>query len=247
MSYVSLGQTTLMVSGAATCLSQAQHDEALKTCRYQTIKGLGALPSGDPCELAKLPICAPLAPMTFVSTAPVATTSSRIPPPPVAIATLSPSTVAAFKPSSTTSPSAISKLVQALKPVMPPPSYVAVPQLMPSPVPAKKMSVAMMGLIAAVAVGGGYLVYRKMKKPAPAKMAANRRRRQRRNSGTEPPPKFKVGDTVKDTEVSRMGIVVHVAGYDDLLHGYRYKVQESDGTRLYWNEPKMRLIRRNRP
>jgi hypothetical protein len=121
------------------------------------------------------------------------------------------------------------------------PSAVA-PQIAPDP--EKKLNVAVVGLLAVVALGGGYLVYKKMKKPAPAKMAENRRRRQRRNSGMEPRPKFKVGDRVKDKEVSRTGVVVHVHSYDDVIGGYRYKVQEADGTRLYWNEPTMLLVRR---
>jgi hypothetical protein len=60
-----------------TCLTQAQHDEAVKACSYQTVKGIGALPTGDPCKLKDLPICP-----TPVRWSPTTTTATDLPPPP---------------------------------------------------------------------------------------------------------------------------------------------------------------------
>jgi hypothetical protein len=56
---------------------------------------------------------------------------------------------------------------------------------------------------------------------------------------TDPKPKFKLGDKVKDKDGSREGEVSFVGEYDAHIGGYRYKVKESNGTRHYWNETSM--------
>jgi hypothetical protein len=70
MNYQPLGQMP-------TCLTQAQHDEAVYACKQRAVKGLGALPNYDPCALAKLPICPP--PVRW--TPPPINTAINTPPP----------------------------------------------------------------------------------------------------------------------------------------------------------------------
>lgn len=72
--------------------------------------------------------------------------------------------------------------------------------------------------------------------------AISAHRQNARPSG-EPKPKFKIGDLVEDIDGTRKGRVEHIRGYDDLLHGYRYMVRDTGGSRLNWNETNMRLQR----
>lgn len=80
------------------------------------------------------------------------------------------------------------------------------------------------------------------KAPRRAFLAA--RRKERKLSGRHL-PKFKVGAIVedKDPDGRRRGEVSFIGGYDDFLRGWQYKVRESDGTRKFWNEGSMRLVR----
>jgi hypothetical protein len=74
-----------------------------------------------------------------------------------------------------------------------------------------------------------------------------RRRYGRSNAwGGNPAPKFRVGDRVARKDGSQRGEVSYIGSYDDLIKGYRYKVLEPDGTRLFWNEGSMRRVRRAR-
>jgi hypothetical protein len=62
----------------------------------------------------------------------------------------------------------------------------------------------------------------------------------------EPKPKFKVGDVVKRDDGSMGGVVWSIYGYEEITHGYLYKVREDNGSLIYWNEGSMRLVRRPR-
>ncbi len=66
--------------------------------------------------------------------------------------------------------------------------------------------------------------------------------------GGNPAPKFKVGDKVEDIEKEnrRRGEVSFIGSYDDVIDGYRYRVLESNGSRVYWNEGNMQKIKRSR-
>lgn len=63
-----------------------------------------------------------------------------------------------------------------------------------------------------------------------------------------PSPKFKIGQYVEDIEAhngnTRPGRVMFTGSYDDLIGGYRYKVQTQDGHVLYRDEPSLRRIRK---
>jgi len=54
------------------------------------------------------------------------------------------------------------------------------------------------------------------------------------------PPRFKAGDRVERDDGSARGEVAIVGNYDETIGGYRYKVQQDDGARIYWNESSMR-------
>jgi hypothetical protein len=73
-----------------------------------------------------------------------------------------------------------------------------------------------------------------------------RKRYGRSDWAGHPAPKFKVGDNVIRKDGSGRGEVSYIGSYDDLIKGYRYKVLEPSGVRLYWNEGGMRLARRGR-
>ena len=59
----------------------------------------------------------------------------------------------------------------------------------------------------------------------------------------EPEPRFRLGDQVRDVDGSRQGTVSFVGQYDELIGGYRYRVLEADGTRKFWNETNMVLVK----
>jgi hypothetical protein len=65
--------------------------------------------------------------------------------------------------------------------------------------------------------------------------------------GADPKPKFRYNDIVSWASGSlgrRRGKISFIGSYDDYIKGYRYKVLEPDGTRLYHNEGSLRLVRR---
>jgi len=139
------------------CVSQADHDYFVKNCTV--VKGLGAVTSyGDACGMRRLPICdfadkpwlraqptPPAAPV--YPTKPTLRAEPEEPAKPVAVIT----TPVVTTPSSTPS--------------------VPSPSLPETPVPEetieqpKQSNVLMGGLIVAAVLGGGYLVYRTLKKP----------------------------------------------------------------------------------
>jgi hypothetical protein len=72
---------------------------------------------------------------------------------------------------------------------------------------------------------------------------------------SEPEPKFGYDDIVSwetgfgsvssSASLGRArGKISFIGSYDDVIKGYRYKVLEPDGTRLYHNEGSLRLVRR---
>ena len=134
-------------STAPTCLSQADHDQAVKDCS-QSIKGLGGLglySSGpyaglDPCALARLPICVQR--MVSMTAAPAPRPASVMP---------KGSLVASTAPATTA----------------PPATYAPIPAMVSSPAPAAPggWSATTVGLAALVLAGGGYLAYRTFRKP----------------------------------------------------------------------------------
>jgi hypothetical protein len=56
----------------------------------------------------------------------------------------------------------------------------------------------------------------------------------------DPPPKFRIGDRVQRDDGSSSGTVSFIGGYDPFIGGYRYKVQQDGGGRIYWNESSTR-------
>lgn len=151
------------------CLTQAEHDAYARNC--QTVKGLGrwGLGSNDPdCGYAKLPICA-------YPTKPEPPTRGTYPTKPTLRAEPQAPTAPAAAPVVTTTPST---------PTYTPPSSSSgggggggggapVPSPTPdTPVlvapPQKQANVIMNGLIIVAVLGGGYLVYRTLKKPKAA-------------------------------------------------------------------------------
>jgi hypothetical protein len=62
-----------------------------------------------------------------------------------------------------------------------------------------------------------------------------------------PAPKFKLGQRVCRIDNHKWhGKVSFIGNYDDVIGGYRYKIQEPDGTRLWWNEMSMRRVPRKK-
>lgn len=66
-----------------------------------------------------------------------------------------------------------------------------------------------------------------------------------------PDPKFRLGDIVSrdiGNPVYRRqrGEVSFIGDYDDYLGQYRYKVLDDNGSRTFWNENSMVLVRRPR-
>lgn len=64
---------------------------------------------------------------------------------------------------------------------------------------------------------------------------------QRRNGNPgDPAPKFRIGERVVRDDGSMAGMVSFIGDYDPYIGGYRYKVQQDDGGRIYWNESSTR-------
>lgn len=164
---------------AVTCLTAEQILDLQKACMRRLVLGLEPLPGRDPCELAKLPKCAPTL-MASPRTAQPTATRTLMPPG-------CPGGTIPVMAADGTTRCVLDLSSGTREPAAPPSAFVLPGRSKPSvfvlptefAVPEapgkKKMSMATVGLLAAVVLGGGYLVYKKMKKPAPAKMAANRR------------------------------------------------------------------------
>jgi hypothetical protein len=136
-------------AGYPGCVSQAQHDNWQQTCSAmsQTVRGLGADPTGSACALALLPVCPPALP---------------------AIAPLRPQPTPPAQPVLGPPPG-------DLRPEPMPPASAPVPAITPgSPGPITttptKKSAGMLsnGLILVVVAVGGYALYRTFKKPKAA-------------------------------------------------------------------------------
>jgi hypothetical protein len=73
----------------------------------------------------------------------------------------------------------------------------------------------------------------------PAEANANGRMHPR-SGALGPSPKFRAGQRVIRDDGSARGEVAIVGNYDETIGGYRYKVQQDGGGRIYWNESSMR-------
>lgn len=161
-------------AGYAGCVTQAQHDAWAATCaQQQSVKGLGAVPTGPACGLALLPVCVP-PPPARVPPAPLRAQpqAPMQPSPPMGPAPLRP------EPQPPAPPAAVPPPPVAQQPVPPPsvitPSYTAdslvpvpasttpAPSTTPKPAGAGLIS---NGLIILVLAGGSYALYRTFKKP----------------------------------------------------------------------------------
>lgn len=151
-------------SGA--CVTQAQHDAYARNC--STVKGLGmrGLGSSDPdCGGAKLPVCQfgpfPTAPSKPTPPVRGAYPKAPVDPGPAPIEPKAP-------PAVTTTPSSGG----GSSPVTPPSTPAITPVTDDSSVPvtadSKQANVLMNGLVIVAVLGGGYLVYRTLRKPKAA-------------------------------------------------------------------------------
>jgi len=148
-------------SGLA-CLTQAQHDSYAKNCT--TVKGLGrwGLGSNDPdCGYAKLPICnypvKPVAPTRVYPKAPTLRAEPKSPTAPTAPPVVTTTPV-------TTTPSSSSGGGGGAPAPTPTPD-VPPDAITPTAEPNKQANMVRNGLLLVVVLGGGYLVYRTLKKP----------------------------------------------------------------------------------
>lgn len=131
-------------AGYPGCVAQAQHDNWQQQClaMSQTVRGLGADPTGSACALALLPVCPPalaaLAPLRPQPTPPV---QPALGPPPA-----------------------------PLRPEPQPPAATPGGALAPATPAAATKSAGMLsnGLILVVVAVGGYALYRTFKKPKAA-------------------------------------------------------------------------------
>jgi hypothetical protein len=156
-------------SNFGNCLSQADHDKYKLMCANASVKGLAGY-WGDwqaACGMAELPIC-------------------KTPPPEPKSPGVKPKMP--VKPAYPTKPPAMwaepkppvkPAITKPIGPPTPPPTPPSVPTPPPTPetpvvVPAdeaaelKQKNLVMVGLLAVVAIGGGYAVYRTFKKPKAA-------------------------------------------------------------------------------
>lgn len=160
--------TAARAAGAVTpagypgCVTQAQHDAWVSTCSFmsQTVKGLGADPTGSPCALALLPVCPP----PFPAPPPVglkpAAPAPPAPPPPLRPEPQPP--VATSVPVPVSTPPVLNTGPQAI------PSTPVLVTTPPPPPPTKSGGLLSNGLILVVAAVGGYALYRTFKKPKAA-------------------------------------------------------------------------------
>ncbi len=145
---------------AGACLTQAEHDAAARQC--VTVKGLGS--TSEQCGLTHLPVCQ-LGPRPTIRAKPVAPTKPAYPAKPAA---LRPAPVAPTAPAAPSSGGGGgSPTTHPDSPSLPSPAPVPGPDASPTPAAddSKQANVLMGGLIVAALVGGGYLVYRTLKKP----------------------------------------------------------------------------------
>ncbi len=151
------------------CLSPTDHEKFANMCRIAAVKGLGAVWANQQaaCGMAEIPVC-------------------KTPPPEPKSPGVKPKMP--VKPAYPTKPPAMwaepkppvkPALIKPSGPPTPPPTPPSVPTPPPSPetpvvVPAdeaaelKQKNLVMVGLIAVVAIGGGFALYRTFKKPKAA-------------------------------------------------------------------------------
>lgn len=145
------------------CLSQAEHDAAARNCT--TVKGLGrafGLSGSDTdCGLKKLPVC-DFGPYPSVRAQPKAPSKAAYPPVPTLraepVAPVEPPKTKVVKTLTQSTPQTPSS-VPVTVPTQPAPDEALTPE------ESKHANVLMNGLIVVAILGGGYLVWRTLKKP----------------------------------------------------------------------------------
>ncbi len=174
---VLIGQGATIPSDFPGCVTQAQHDAWQKTCdQMSSVKGLGlgALPTGNPCQLAAaIPVCKPRA----VPPVPPVASPAPLPPGPEPQPPVKPAPAPVTGPPSSIPASPGPSM-------MPPsggggdgsgggggtgPSMGPSTPLTPAPLAPKKAGgLLSSGLILVVIAGGSYALYRTFKKPRAA-------------------------------------------------------------------------------
>lgn len=172
--------------GYAGCVTQAQRDAWLKTCNaLNSVRGLGAVPTGPECGLALLPVCqAPLPPPTALRPVPQPPAPITLPtkPPALRPEPQAPAAVAIPTPGPSPGPSAI--IPTYTPPPIPSPGGplqpTPIPSFTPTPIPSKPLIASTVpsstqsggllsnGLVLIVIAGGGYALYRTLRKPKAA-------------------------------------------------------------------------------
>lgn len=139
------------------CITQAQKDAYMKACRTNTVKGLGSVSSD--CGMAALAVCSfPAKPtLRAMPQEPVKPT-----PPPRPTLRAQPTPPTTPKPT----PPAVVTTTPTSTPTTTPTSTPSQPITTDlTPEDGKQANLVMGGLIVAAVLGGGYLVYRTLKKP----------------------------------------------------------------------------------
>lgn len=151
--------------GFPGCVTQAQHDAWQQTCSaLQSVKGLGAAPTGPECGLALLSVCPPPTPPPApLRPKPAAAPTLKAPTPPPAPRP-EPQPPAAVPPP----PPAMTSIPQPPPPSVtqnPYSSTVPLTTSTPTIAPTKTAGILSNGLLLIVLAGGSYALYRTLRKP----------------------------------------------------------------------------------
>lgn len=151
-------QGVILPPGYAGCVTQAQHDSWQQGCSTTNfaVRGLGADPTGSLCALALLPVCpAPL---------PLPAALRAQPTPPPTPAGIAPPAAIRPEPQPPGAPPTPPVLNTGPQPIPSSPS----PTPPPPPASTKSAGILSNGLLLVALAGGGYLLYRSLKKPKAA-------------------------------------------------------------------------------
>lgn len=158
-------------AGYPGCVTQAQHNAWQQTCdAIQSVKGLGAVPTGPECGLALLPVCQPPLPAPPpLRPKPTPPPQITAPPPPAPIRP------EPQPPASVPTPTPTPTLVPAPTPTPGTPSVTQNPYSSTVPLtptatqaPTKSAGLLSNGLLLIVLAGGSYALYRTLRKPKAA-------------------------------------------------------------------------------
>lgn len=164
-------QGIVIPAGYPGCVTQAQHDAWVSTCnQLNSVKGLGALPTGPECLLAQLSVCGPgAAPPPALRAQPLPPAAPTYPAPPPG---LRPEPQPPPAPTSSTvplpAPTPASSTLPNPPSVITPTYQSTVPLPAPAPASTKSAGLFSNGLLLVVLAGGGYALYRTFKKPKAA-------------------------------------------------------------------------------